>query len=221
MRWCADFRVKTVPCGGISYQGRTLATVGGTSQPHNSLLAIRVWHSCVYVYVSNSQTRVVARSHRHRGGVQPSRAVAAAHARARGASADRVRGHSPWRRRPNRCGTPRRLAVAAIGGIRPRPSVWSATACRHDGCYMARPLATRHSHRHRRGTSRGSGQLGRHRVGHNRGFRRGPPADAGGATDRSVDPQVGVSREQRVECRGTWARCRASVRCAPRRSPIA
>src|ERR1700676_1470268 len=87
----------------------------------NSRRAIRLWHSCVDVYISNPQTTVVARSDHHGPGRKPGRAVAETHAGARGASADRVRGRAPWRGCPNRCGTRRRPAVAAIGGIRSRP----------------------------------------------------------------------------------------------------
>src|ERR1700683_3990970 len=85
----------------------------------NSRRAIRLWHPCVNVYVSNPQA-TVARSDRHGAGPgrKPGRAVAEVHARERGASADRVRGRAPWRGCQNRCGTRRRRAVAAIRGIR-------------------------------------------------------------------------------------------------------
>ena len=184
-------------------------------------LAIWLWHPCVDVYVSNPQATVVARSDRHGAGRKPGRAVAETHARARGASADRVRGRAPWRSCPNRAGTRRRLAVAAIGGIRSRLRSWSATACRHDRGHVARPFATRSSRRHSRGPSRRQGQLGGHCLGHGGHFRRGPPAHAGGATGRPVNPQAGVSGGQRVEYRGTWARRRTPVRRAARRPPAA
>src|ERR1700681_415791 len=90
-------------------------------KPPNSRRSIRLWDSCVDVYISNPQTTVVARSDHHGPGRKPGRAVAETHAGAQGASADRVRGRAPWRGCPNRCGTRRRLAVAAIGGIRSRP----------------------------------------------------------------------------------------------------
>src|ERR1035438_4532106 len=109
-------------------------------RPPNSRRAIRLWHPCVDVYVSNPQA-TVARSDRHGAGRKRGRAVAEVHARARGASADRVRGRAPWRSCPNRCGTRRRLAVAAIRGIRSRPRSWSATACRHDRGHVARSPA--------------------------------------------------------------------------------
>src|SRR5271165_4541336 len=90
-------------------------------RPPNSRRAIRLWHPCVDVYVSNPQANLVARSDRHGAGRKPGRTVPEIDARARGASADRVRGRAPWRSCPNRAGTRRRLAVAAIGGIRSRP----------------------------------------------------------------------------------------------------
>src|SRR6202453_3873724 len=65
-------------------------------KPPNSGRAIRLWHSCVDAYISNPQTTVVARSDHHGPGRKPGRAVAETHARARGASADRVRGRAPW-----------------------------------------------------------------------------------------------------------------------------
>src|SRR3981189_2682840 len=68
--------------------------------------AIRLWHPCVDVYVSNPQATVVARSDRNGAGRKLGRAVAEIHARAGGASADRVRGRAPWRSCPNRAGTP-------------------------------------------------------------------------------------------------------------------
>jgi hypothetical protein len=83
-------------------------------------LAAGLWHPCVDVYVSNPQATVVARSNRDGAGRKPGRAVAEIQARVRGASADRVRGRAPWRSCPNRAGTRRHLAVAAIGGIRSR-----------------------------------------------------------------------------------------------------
>src|SRR5580704_19555840 len=52
--------------------------------------AIRLWHPCADVYVSNPQATVVARSDRHGAGSKRGRAVAEIHARARGSSADRV-----------------------------------------------------------------------------------------------------------------------------------
>ena len=164
---------------------------------------------------------MVARSDRHGAGRKPGRAVAEIHARARGACADRVRGRAPWHGCPNRAGTRRRLAVAATGGIRSRPRSWSATACRHDRGHVARPPATRSSRRHSRGPSRGQGQLAGHCLGHCGHFRRGPPAHAGGATGRPVNPQAGGSGGQRVERRGTWARRRPSARRAARRPPAA
>src|SRR5580700_6675568 len=61
-------------------------------KPPNSRRAIRLWHPCVDVYISNPQTTLVARSDLHGPGRKPSRGVAETHARAAGASADRVRG---------------------------------------------------------------------------------------------------------------------------------
>src|SRR5712672_4392955 len=81
-------------------------------KPPNSQRAIRLWHPCVDVYVSNPQATVVARSDRHGAGRKPGRAVAEIHARARNASEDRVRSRAPWRSCSNRAGTRRRLAVA-------------------------------------------------------------------------------------------------------------
>jgi hypothetical protein len=59
----------------------------GDPQPSNRRRAIRLWHPCVDVYISNPQTTVVARSDHHGAGRKPGCAVAESHARARGASA--------------------------------------------------------------------------------------------------------------------------------------
>jgi hypothetical protein len=51
-------------------------------KPPNSRRAIRLWHSCVDVYISNPQTTVVARSDHLGPGRKPGRGVAETHARA-------------------------------------------------------------------------------------------------------------------------------------------
>src|SRR5271168_2180110 len=96
LRWqhLWSFRVRSRPvapvhrCTGANPYGQT----GVDPKPPNSRRAIRLWHSCVDVYISNPQATVVARSDHHGPGRKPGRAVAETHAGARGASADRVRG---------------------------------------------------------------------------------------------------------------------------------
>ena len=158
--------------------------------------ATRLWHPCIDVHVSNPRATVVARSHRHGAGRKPCRAAAEIYARERGACEDRVRGGALWHGCPNRAGARRRLAVAAVGGIRSRSRSWSATACRHDRGHVARPPATRSSRRRSREPGRGQGELAGHCLGHGGHSRRGSPTHAGGATGRPVQTRAALTRGQ-------------------------
>src|SRR5258708_19799624 len=75
------------------------------SRPPNSRHAIRLWHPCVDVYISNPQATVVARSDRNRAGPKPGRVVAEVYARPRGPTAPPVRAPPLCPGSPNRFAT--------------------------------------------------------------------------------------------------------------------